>query len=83
MLKALIGKVTKFRKRRVENVTCVDWINSVLKKSYHGAAASHTCSTQRSLPVSPNILVLTPEKVMKGRAELLENLLSPSLWEWR
>lgn len=33
MLKALIGKVTKFRKRRVENVRSVDMSNSLLKKS--------------------------------------------------
>lgn len=32
MLKALIGKVTKFR-RRIENVTSVDLSNSLLKKS--------------------------------------------------
>lgn len=33
MLKALIGKVTKFRKRRTENVTSVDLSNSLWKKS--------------------------------------------------
>lgn len=36
---------------------------------------------QTSLPVFPNILVSTTEKVMKGRAELLEDLLSPSPWK--
>lgn len=29
MFKALIGKLTKFQKRRIENIMYVDWSNSV------------------------------------------------------